>query len=142
MLRGFRAEIEPAALGLRLQAMVSVKLERHSRELFEHVRERLVDVAPVLGGLGPEVVADLVPDRAIEVASLSQIVGMLGDDGGTKTRLAPRDDCGVPKDVLANQNRPTVASRDVRFVRQDRRGVAAARLAEVRVNAVDADGHL
>jgi DNA-binding Lrp family transcriptional regulator len=48
VLRGFRAEVDPAALGLRLQAMVSVKLERHSRELFEHVRERLVDLPEVL----------------------------------------------------------------------------------------------
>lgn len=48
VVRGYRAEINPAALGLQLQAMVSVKLERHSREGFEHVRERLVDLPEVL----------------------------------------------------------------------------------------------
>ena len=47
-IRGFRAEVAPAAFGLSLQAMVSVKLESHSRELFEQIRDRLVDLPEVL----------------------------------------------------------------------------------------------
>jgi len=48
VVQGFRAEINPTALGLQLQARVSVKLERHSREVFDQVRELLVDLPEVL----------------------------------------------------------------------------------------------
>lgn len=48
VITGFRAEVDPSALGLGLQAMVSVGLKGHSREVFEAVRERLMDLPEVL----------------------------------------------------------------------------------------------
>ncbi|MEM9556116.1 MAG: Lrp/AsnC family transcriptional regulator [Acidobacteriota bacterium] len=38
VLRGFHAEIDPAALGAGLQAMIAIRLRRHSRELVESFR--------------------------------------------------------------------------------------------------------
>lgn len=38
VLRGFHADIEPRALGIGLQALISVRLAQHSRELLESFR--------------------------------------------------------------------------------------------------------
>jgi DNA-binding Lrp family transcriptional regulator len=35
VLRGFHAEVNPAALGIQLGAMISIRLQRHSREMVE-----------------------------------------------------------------------------------------------------------
>ena len=48
VIRGFGAQVDPAALGLSLQAMVKVRLAGHSREVFESVRERMVGLAEVM----------------------------------------------------------------------------------------------
>jgi DNA-binding Lrp family transcriptional regulator len=44
VLRGYHAEVDPAALGVGLQAMIAVRLKQHSRKLAdafrEHVRAR------------------------------------------------------------------------------------------------------
>ncbi|MFJ9519637.1 Lrp/AsnC family transcriptional regulator [Kitasatospora sp. NPDC101801] len=47
VIRAFRAEIAPAAIGLPLQAMISVRLRAHTREQNESFR----DVAPDLPGV-------------------------------------------------------------------------------------------
>lgn len=47
VIRGFRAEIDPAALGLSLQAMVSVRLTMHGRAQVDRFRQ----VAPRLPGV-------------------------------------------------------------------------------------------
>jgi DNA-binding Lrp family transcriptional regulator len=48
VIEGFAAQVDPAALGLSLQAMVSVRLAGHSREVFESVRDRVVDLPEVM----------------------------------------------------------------------------------------------
>lgn len=37
-IRGFHAEVDPAALGYTLEAMIAVRLHRHSREDYENFR--------------------------------------------------------------------------------------------------------
>jgi len=49
VLTGYSAEVDPAAVGIHVQAMIAVQLERHSRETVERVRTRVFD--------RPEVVA-------------------------------------------------------------------------------------
>lgn len=48
VLRGFHAEVDPAALGLSLQALVSVQLRRHAREAFASFRAHLLTVPAVV----------------------------------------------------------------------------------------------
>ena len=48
VIQGFAAQVDPAALGLALQAMVKVRLAGHSREVFESVRERMVGLPEVM----------------------------------------------------------------------------------------------
>lgn len=48
VLRGFHAEVEPAALGLTLQALVSVQLRRHAREAFASFRAHLLSLPAVV----------------------------------------------------------------------------------------------
>ncbi len=45
MLRGYHAEVDPAALGIGLEAMVAIRISKHSRELIENFR-RHVNVLP------------------------------------------------------------------------------------------------
>lgn len=42
VIRGYRAEIDPRALGLRLQALISVRLAHHSRELVDSFRAHVL----------------------------------------------------------------------------------------------------
>jgi DNA-binding Lrp family transcriptional regulator len=44
ILRGFHAEVDPAALGVGLQAMISVRLARHSQRLSEEFRDRIAEL--------------------------------------------------------------------------------------------------
>lgn len=41
-LRGFHADIDPRALGIGLEALISVRLSQHSRELFESFRAHVL----------------------------------------------------------------------------------------------------
>ncbi len=41
-IRGFHAEINPAALGYTLEAMIAVRLQRHSRDQFDSFRTALL----------------------------------------------------------------------------------------------------
>jgi DNA-binding Lrp family transcriptional regulator len=45
VLRGFHAEVDPAALGIGLEALIAVRLTRHSRELMRRFRAH-VDPLP------------------------------------------------------------------------------------------------
>lgn len=47
-LLGFHAEVAPAALGIGLQAMVSIRLVRHSRKELDGFREHLLGLREVL----------------------------------------------------------------------------------------------
>ena len=42
VLQGFHAEVEPAALGLMLQAMVAVRMRYHSKEMFTAFQNHLM----------------------------------------------------------------------------------------------------
>ncbi len=47
-LRGFRAEVDPDVLGIGLQALVSVRVRRHSRELLEEFQEHVLALPEVV----------------------------------------------------------------------------------------------
>ena len=47
-LRGFHAEVDPAALGIELQALIAVRLRRHSRDLYEGFRTHLMSLAEMV----------------------------------------------------------------------------------------------
>ena len=49
VITGFRAEVDPAAMGIRLQAFVLVRLEQHSRDLVESFRDHVVSLPEVVG---------------------------------------------------------------------------------------------
>ena len=48
VIEGYHAEFEPRAVGIGLQAMVAVRLARHSRELLDGFREHLLQLPEVL----------------------------------------------------------------------------------------------
>jgi DNA-binding Lrp family transcriptional regulator len=48
VITGFHAEVNPAALGIGLQAFVLVRLAKHSRESIDHFREHLVSLPEVV----------------------------------------------------------------------------------------------
>ncbi|MEM7052055.1 MAG: Lrp/AsnC family transcriptional regulator [Acidobacteriota bacterium] len=47
-LRGFHAEVSPQALGIGLQAMIAVRLQRHSRDLVGSFRRHALALAEVV----------------------------------------------------------------------------------------------
>jgi DNA-binding Lrp family transcriptional regulator len=48
VLRGFHAELDPASVGVVIQAMVAVRLNRHSLELVETFREHVLGLREVV----------------------------------------------------------------------------------------------
>lgn len=48
VIEGYHAEFEPRAVGIGLQAMVAVRLARHSRELLDGFRAHLLGLPEVL----------------------------------------------------------------------------------------------
>lgn len=48
VFRGFRADINPNAVGVSLQAMVSVRLTRHTKELLESFRDHVLGLPEVV----------------------------------------------------------------------------------------------
>jgi DNA-binding Lrp family transcriptional regulator len=48
-LRGFHASVDPAVLGVGLQAIIHVRLARHSRDHVEDLQEHLSKVPEVIG---------------------------------------------------------------------------------------------
>ena len=48
VLRGFHAEIDPAALGVGIQAMVAVRIRRHSRAMNDAFRAHLLSLPEVI----------------------------------------------------------------------------------------------
>ena len=42
VLRGYHAEVDPAAVGVGLEAFISVRVRRHSRELLEQFQEHVL----------------------------------------------------------------------------------------------------
>ena len=49
VLRSFRADVDPAALGVGIQAMVALRVRQHSRELYSTLREHLLSLPEVIG---------------------------------------------------------------------------------------------
>lgn len=47
--KGFHAEVEPSAVGVGLQALVAVRLSRHTRETFDSFRDFLLERPEVVG---------------------------------------------------------------------------------------------
>lgn len=47
VLRGYHAEVDPGALGVGLQAIIAVRLSRHSRALVESFREHVLGTPAV-----------------------------------------------------------------------------------------------
>jgi DNA-binding Lrp family transcriptional regulator len=48
VLRGFHADIDPAALGVGLMAIISVRLTRHSHDAFDAFREHVLSLPEVV----------------------------------------------------------------------------------------------
>jgi DNA-binding Lrp family transcriptional regulator len=48
VIRGYHAEVDPAALGIRLQALIAVRLQKHSRELVDDFRDYVMSLSEVL----------------------------------------------------------------------------------------------
>ena len=48
VLRGFHAELDPKAVGIGLQAMVAVRLSRHSKGLVDTFRQHVLGLAEVI----------------------------------------------------------------------------------------------
>ena len=48
VLRGYHAEVAPAALGIGLQALIAVRLTRHAREIVERFRQHCRTLPAVL----------------------------------------------------------------------------------------------
>ena len=48
VLLGFHAEVDPAALGRPLQALVSVRMTRHDRHMVDSFREHVLGLADVI----------------------------------------------------------------------------------------------
>jgi DNA-binding Lrp family transcriptional regulator len=48
VLRGFHAEVDPRALGIGLQALIAVRLARHSRRRSDALRDRLCELPETL----------------------------------------------------------------------------------------------
>ena len=48
VLTGYRAEVDPRALGIGLQAMVAVRMARHSRDLVDGFRAHLLTLPEVV----------------------------------------------------------------------------------------------
>ncbi|MFF7453002.1 Lrp/AsnC family transcriptional regulator [Kitasatospora sp. NPDC008115] len=87
VIRAFRAEIDPAAIGLPLQAMISVRLRAHTREQNESFRGTAPDLPGVLavfhmagsddyllhvGVAGPEELRDFVVDHLTTHPAVAQ----------------------------------------------------------------------
>ncbi len=48
VLVGYHAEIDPKALGIRIQAMIAVRLQKHSRDLVEEFRAYVLTLPEVM----------------------------------------------------------------------------------------------
>lgn len=48
VIRGFHAAVDPAALGIELQAMIAVRLQQHSRKSFEDFRKYMEQLPQVI----------------------------------------------------------------------------------------------
>ncbi|MFE6867972.1 Lrp/AsnC family transcriptional regulator [Kitasatospora sp. NPDC057692] len=87
IIRAFRTEIDPAAIGLPLQAMISVRLRAHTREQIESFRSTAPDLPGVLavfhmagsddyllhvGVAGPEELRDFVVDHLTTHPAVAQ----------------------------------------------------------------------
>ncbi|MED7952971.1 Lrp/AsnC family transcriptional regulator [Streptomyces sp. BE303] len=87
IIRGFRADVDPAAIGLPLQAMISVRLRAHTREQNESFRSTAPDLPGVLavfhmagsddyllhvGVAGPEGLRDFVVDNLTTHPAVAQ----------------------------------------------------------------------
>ena len=48
IITGFHAEVDPKALGIGLQAFVSVRLAQHSRDIVDAFRDHLLSLPPVV----------------------------------------------------------------------------------------------
>ncbi|WP_405005621.1 Lrp/AsnC family transcriptional regulator [Kitasatospora purpeofusca] len=87
IIRAFRTEIDPAAIGLPLQAMISVRLRAHTREQNESFRGAAPDLPGVLavfhmagsddyllhvGVAGPEELRDFVVDHLTTHPAVAQ----------------------------------------------------------------------
>src|SRR2546427_230481 len=85
---------------------------------------------------------NFMPERAIEVAVGSQFFRLIFSDGGGERAVRRFEDVWLAHDVCAQKDRSTVTSRQVSFVRQNRRSVAAARLPKIGNHIVYADRNI
>ncbi len=106
------------------------------------LRKRLAETASISRHAHAEVVADFVPERAVEAAVDRQVVAKRGGYDRIESLLAVLEYRGVRQYVVSNQHDAAVLACVIRIVRQDRGRVGAARLPEIGDHVVDADGNV
>jgi DNA-binding Lrp family transcriptional regulator len=63
---GYHAEVEPAALGRPVQAMIAVRIRRHSRELVEGFRDHALDLPETISVANVSGADDFLVHVAVE----------------------------------------------------------------------------
>ncbi len=116
--------------------------ERHEIRfhLFERVRvvlQRFIKIATILRSIHAKIVADFMPQRAIEVTIGREIFGLLLADRRCKRARASFENSGVAHDVCPQQYRAAISARQVTLVRQNRRRVSTTRLPEIRHDVIN-----
>src|ERR1044072_5525568 len=86
--------------------------------------------------------ADLVPERAIEISFGGQFLTMRRSDSRLPALARASEQIRVSHDVRAQQDGAPVASGQIAFVGKNRRSVAATRLPEISHDVIDADGNV
>ena len=89
-----------------------------------------------------EVVTDFVPERAIEISVRGQLLRLIFANRGRESARRAFKDVRFAHDVRAQKDRAAIAAREIAFVGQNRRGIAAARLAKVGNHIIDAHGNV
>ena len=89
--------------------------------------------------IGAEIVSDLVPEDAQQIALGLEVVTLIGRDCRFPGRAHVGEERGLRDDVVPDEDRAPVLAHVLGIVREDRRGVGATRLAEIGDDVVHAD---
>lgn len=86
ILRGFAADIDPAALGYPIQAMISIRMQPHTRDQLTSFMDRLMELPAVLNAFLLGGTADFVIHVA--AASVERLRELVIDELNTNPAVA------------------------------------------------------
>lgn len=86
ILRGFAADIDPAALGYPIQAMISIRMQPHARDQLSSFMDRLMELPAVLNAFLLGGTADFVVHVA--AASVERLRELVIDELNTNPAVA------------------------------------------------------